>query len=98
MNAKALLDHAIKSGAALIAVHRIPLFREFARSSLHRLVRTGKLPCVKMGRSYYTTPDIAATALAEGSQIKSPPGLEHSQAVENLARKGLGTIGRKAQA
>ena len=34
MNAKALLDHAIKSGAPLIAVHRIPLFREFAAKAL----------------------------------------------------------------
>ena len=98
MLASELLKSAIESGAPLIAVHRIPLFRDFARSSLHRLVRTGKLPCVRMGRSYYTTPEIAATALAEGSQIKSPPNLEHSQAVENLERKGLGTSTRKAQA
>ena len=97
MLAQELLDSAIKSGAPLVAVHRIPLFRDFARSSLHRLVRTGKLPCLRVGRSYYTTPEIAATALAEGSQIKTPPDLEHTQAVENLARKGVGTSTRKAR-
>ena len=91
MNAKALLDHAIKSGAPLIAVHRIPLFRDFARSSLHRLIRTGKLPALRVGRSYYSTPEIAAKALTEGSCINPLPSLDHDEAVANLERKGFGS-------
>jgi hypothetical protein len=91
MNAKELLDHAIKSGAPLVAVHRISLFRDFARSSLHRLIRTGKLPALRVGRSYYSTPEIAAKALTDGSCINPLPSVGHAEAVANLERKGFGS-------
>ncbi len=94
MSAKDLLDSAIKSGAPLVAVHRISLFREFSRSSLHRLIRTGKLPAVRVGRSYYSTPEIAAKALTENSAIKFMPTAAHDSAMASLERKGIGS--RKA--
>jgi hypothetical protein len=89
LNSASLLDSAIKSGAPLVAVHRIPLFREFSRSSLHRLIRTGKVPAIRVGRSYYSTPEIAAAALTEGSAIPAMPQAAHDQAMANLARKGI---------
>ncbi len=90
MNAKTLLDHAIKSGAPLVAVHRISLFREFSRSSLHRLIRSGKIPALRVGRSYYSTPEIAAKALTETSAIPPIPTSQHDQAMASLERKGIG--------
>lgn len=90
MTSQSMLESAIKSGAALVAVHRIPLFREFARSSIHRLVRTGKLPALKVGRSYYTTPEVAALALSEGSKITPVPSADHAKAVKSLEAKGIG--------
>ncbi len=90
MNAKTLLDHAIKSGAPLVAVHRISLFREFSRSSLHRLIRTGKVPAIRVGRSYFSTPEIAAQALTENNAINPLPSSAHDEAMANLDRKGFG--------
>lgn len=89
MNAHGLLNQSIKAGGALVAIHRLPCFQEFARSSLHRLVRTGKIPALRIGRSYYTTTEVAIAALNETSHIPAIPG-EHEAAVASLSRKGIG--------
>lgn len=93
VNSALMLEDAIKSGAPLVAVHRIPLFREFSRSSLHRLVRTGKLPALRVGRSYYSTPDVAIAALKENSAIPPVADSSHEKAVQNLVKKGIGSKG-----
>jgi len=89
MLARELLDAAVKSGEPLVAVHRISFFRDWARSSIHRLIRTGKLPAVRIGRSYYCTPAIATEALAENSKIPALDDGAHEAAVESLRRKKI---------
>ena len=90
MLAKELIDSALKSGEPLVSVCRIPLFKGWSRSTLHRMIWAGKIPVIRVGRSHYTTVRLAAEALAANS-INIPANRDHAAAVESLSRKGIGT-------
>ena len=87
-----LIDQAAASGEALIPLRKIKLLRSISTGTLHRWVRSGKVPAVQIGRMWYSTPELARAAL---NQTATPPTLEipeqHTQAVAALENRGIKT-------
>ncbi len=62
----------LEAGESLVAVSTMPALANIPDATRCQLCRDGKIPCVRLGRRYYSFPDLVANALAANTTSPAP--------------------------